>query len=138
MLRKLRSLWARHSILEAKVQQEQCRSKPDQLRLTLLKKMQKAALREISAIEDRNTQRAAECRAVEKPPETRPEESYMFILSPNFDTPFLQKRKAGPLLELEQRMTEFLERKSGSLGDSATELVRRHLDATRRQRMREF
>ena len=53
MLRELRALWARHSILEAKTQQEQGRSDPDPLRLSLLKRMQRTVRREIAAIENR-------------------------------------------------------------------------------------
>ena len=57
MLRKLRALWAKHSILEAKVQQEKCRSDPDPLRLRLLERIQLTVIREITAIEDRETSR---------------------------------------------------------------------------------
>ena len=57
MLRKLRGLWARHSILEARVQQEQCRPDPDPLRLKLLERMQATVIHQITAIEDGETRR---------------------------------------------------------------------------------
>ena len=50
MLRKLRALWAKHSTLEAKVQQVRCRANADQLRLGSLKRMQLTVLGKISAI----------------------------------------------------------------------------------------
>ena len=57
MLRKLRALWARHSILEAKFQQEYVQTHPDQLRLSSLNRMQAAVLREITAIEQGTSSR---------------------------------------------------------------------------------
>ncbi len=57
MLRKLRGLWARHSILDARVQQEKCRPDPDPLRLKLLERMQATVIHQITAIEDGETRR---------------------------------------------------------------------------------
>ena len=46
--------------------------------------------------------------------------------------------RSGPLMELEQRMTEFLAHKSHEAEIEVLELVRLHRDEIRRQRMREF
>ena len=60
MMRELRGLWAKHSILEAKAQQEQCRPDPDLLRIRLLERMQTTVIRKITAIEDGETRRRSD------------------------------------------------------------------------------
>ena len=57
----------------------------------------------------------------------------MFIGIPISEVPFLDERRSDRLLDIEQRMNEFLVQKSGEAGNEALELVRIHRDEIRRE-----
>ena len=62
----------------------------------------------------------------------------MFIFAPKTESMTLAKSQSGPLLELEQRMTEFLAQNSSHPDNEVLEFVRLHRDEIRRERMREY
>jgi len=62
----------------------------------------------------------------------------MFLFAPKHQNLSLARRQSGPLLELEQRMTEFLAQNSGLSDNEVIEIVRLHRDEIRRERMREY
>ncbi|MCB1425096.1 MAG: DUF465 domain-containing protein [Zhengella sp.] len=53
MWNHLNALWSRHSILEAKIQQEQTRPMPDSLRIQALKKLRLRIRERIEGVEAR-------------------------------------------------------------------------------------
>lgn len=55
MLKKLKSLWAEHAILESKIDREQRRPMADHLRLSSLKRMKLSVRDEIALLERRLT-----------------------------------------------------------------------------------
>lgn len=62
----------------------------------------------------------------------------MFFFAPKHENQSLARSQSGPLLELEQRMTEFLAQNSGLSDNEVLEFVRLHRDEIRRERMREY
>ncbi len=59
----------------------------------------------------------------------------MFFFNLKSETPSSGSRRSGRLLELEQRMAEFLSQKAGDVGNEASEFVRLHREEVRRERI---
>jgi len=62
----------------------------------------------------------------------------MFIFAPKHENLTLARSQSGPLLELEQRMTEFLAQNSGHSDTEVLDSVRLHHHEIRRERMRAY
>ena len=60
----------------------------------------------------------------------------MFIFAPKHENRTLARSQSGPLLELEQRMTEFLAQNSGHSDNEVLHHVRLHRHEIRRERLR--
>ena len=61
----------------------------------------------------------------------------MFMFNPEFDRPISSTRQSGHLLEMEQRMTEFIAR-TGDAPENAVGLIHQRRDEVRRERLRGY
>jgi hypothetical protein len=61
----------------------------------------------------------------------------MFFFTPISEGPSPKEKRSSRLLEIEQRMNEFLAQKAGDVGNEALDLIRLHRDEVRRERIGE-
>lgn len=61
----------------------------------------------------------------------------MFYFTPISEASSSKEKRSSRLLEIEQRMNEFLAQKAGGVGNEALDLIRLHRDEVRRERIGE-